>query len=95
MLEPAFGHAGARSRATHVDAEEAAVAHPHHDPLHPRGAVELEELIAMRDELSAVPDLRVGEPSERARRATRSASAYLAARRARLKRELRDLRDGG
>lgn len=56
-------------------------------------ARELDELAAMRDELAAAPDLRVGDPSDRAQRATRSASAYLDARRARLKRELHELHE--
>lgn len=56
-------------------------------------ALEVEELVAMRDQFTAAPDVRVAEPTDRAQRATRSAAAYLEARRARLRRELRELRD--
>jgi hypothetical protein len=51
------------------------------------------ELDAMRDQLSATPDLRTELATDRAQRATRSAAAYLEARRARLKGELRDLQE--
>lgn len=51
------------------------------------------ELDALRDQLTASPDLRADVSTERAQRAMRSAAAYLETRRARLRDELRDLRE--